>query len=206
MSSHHTPRGRRRVQKFAFCGLLTWSVADANSWRARASCEYETGCNHNNPKTQSFPYDISQDSVIWQYLASNNPANLAKFQIIRIHYETHLDLIAMEISWSSLICWWNKGLWINPLCKKILNLNLSFVPYLPNNQCISTTRSIKSLQDDKSFFQISILYMDTIQAKYSKPILPTMQLCKTFRGGKKNLPRKKKERVQEHDGKWEMAI
>jgi hypothetical protein len=46
--------------------------------------------------------------------------------------------------------------------------------------------------------------MDTIQAKYSKPILPTMQLCKTFRGGKKNLPKKKKREFKNMmgNGRW----
>jgi hypothetical protein len=48
--------------------------------------------------------------------------------------------------------------------------------------------------------------MDTIQAKYSKPILPTMQLCKTFRGGKKkNLQKTKTQREFKNmmfDGRW----
>jgi hypothetical protein len=42
--------------------------------------------------------------------------------------------------------------------------------------------------------------MDTIQAKYSKPILPTMQLCKTFRGGKKKTQREFKNMM--FDGRW----
>lgn len=60
------------------------------------------------------------------------------------------------------------------------------------------------MQDDKSFFQISILYMDTVQAKYSKPILPTMQLCKTFRGGKKNLPKEREREFKNMmgNGRW----
>jgi len=46
--------------------------------------------------------------------------------------------------------------------------------------------------------------MDTIQAKYSKPILPTMQLCKTFSGGKKKPPQKKEREFKNmmFDGRW----
>jgi hypothetical protein len=46
--------------------------------------------------------------------------------------------------------------------------------------------------------------MDTIQAKYSKPILPTMQLCKTFRGSKKKNSKKIEREFKNmmFDGRW----